>query len=58
MQATTDRSLQLGANTHCITSAEEKHLAEQEDGDGDSNAHDNLPSLKGDAKTRITFAAG
>ncbi|KAH6148628.1 hypothetical protein HBI68_187740 [Parastagonospora nodorum] len=24
----------LGANTHCITSAEEKHLAEQEDGDG------------------------
>ncbi|KAH5305108.1 hypothetical protein HBI23_181650 [Parastagonospora nodorum] len=24
----------LGANTHCITSAEEKHLAEQEDGEG------------------------
>jgi len=44
-----------GANTHCITSAEEKHLAEQEDGDGEG---EEATSLNGDAKTRISLVAG
>ena len=48
----------VGANTHCITSAEEKHLAEQEDGEGDDNGHSHSTSLKGDAKTRISLVAG
>ncbi|CAN9166794.1 unnamed protein product [Alternaria alternata] len=45
----------LGANTHCITSAEEKHLAEQQDSadDGEKDAS----TLEGDAKTRISLAA-
>ena len=48
-----------GANTHCITSAEEKHLAEQhedEAGRGDKDA--SAATLEGDAKTRISLAAG
>ncbi|KAF2036150.1 hypothetical protein EK21DRAFT_52562, partial [Setomelanomma holmii] len=48
----------LGANTHCITSAEEKHIAEQEDGEGDGSAPANSTSLGGDAKTRISLVAG
>jgi hypothetical protein len=44
-----------GANTHCITSAEEKHLAEQEDGEGEG---EEANSLNGDAKTRISLVAG
>ena len=49
-----DRCL-VGANTHCITSAEEKHLAEQQDSadDGEEDAS----TLEGDAKTRISLAA-
>ncbi|RYN26959.1 Anthranilate synthase component 1 [Alternaria arborescens] len=45
----------LGANTHCITSAEEKHLAEQQDSadDGEKDAS----TLEGDAKTHISLAA-
>jgi anthranilate synthase component 1 len=45
----------VGANTHCITSAEEKHLAEQQDStdDGEKDAS----TLEGDAKTRISLAA-
>jgi anthranilate synthase component 1 len=48
----------VGANTHCITSAEEKHLAEQQEeaGEGDKNA--STSTLEGDAKTRISLAAG
>ena len=47
--------MRLGANTHCITSAEEKHLAEQQDSadDGEKDAS----TLEGDAKTRISLAA-
>jgi len=48
----------LAANTLCITSAEEKHLAEQQDGEGDRNTQDNLPSVAGDAKSRVSLAAG
>jgi hypothetical protein len=44
-----------GANTHCITSAEEKHLAEQEDGEGEG---EEANSLNGDAKTHISLVAG
>jgi len=44
-----------GANTHCITSAEEKHLAEQEDGEGEDGE---AKALNGDAKTRISLVAG
>ncbi|KAF2829742.1 anthranilate synthase-like protein component I [Ophiobolus disseminans] len=45
----------LGANTHCITSAEEKHLAEQEDGESEG---EEATLLKGDAKPRISLVAG
>ncbi|KAF9698661.1 hypothetical protein EKO04_003443 [Ascochyta lentis] len=44
----------LGANTHCITSAEEKHLAEQTEGEVDT---DKSQPLEGDAKPRISVAA-
>lgn len=50
----TDRCGYLGANTHCITSAEEKHLAEQSEGEVDT---DKPQSLEGDAKPRISVAA-
>jgi anthranilate synthase component 1 len=54
-----DRCL-VGANTHCITSAEEKHLAEQQEaagaGEGDKDA--SASRLEGDAETRISLAAG
>lgn len=53
----TDR-FHAGANTHCITSAEEKHLAEQEDGESDAEAKEHAASLEGDAKTRISLVAG
>jgi anthranilate synthase component 1 len=53
----TDRS-SAGANTHCITSAEEKHLAEQQDGEGDENGNTHAASLDGDAETRISLVAG
>jgi len=47
--------LTTGANTHCITSAEEKHLAEQtEEEKVDS---DISKPLEGDAKPRISVAA-
>jgi anthranilate synthase component 1 len=46
-----------GANTHCITSAEEKHLAEQEDGEGEGE-QTGVASLSGDAATRISLVAG
>lgn len=50
----TDRFfIRLGANTHCITSAEEKHLAEQADGEPEETS----TALEGDAKTRIAVAA-
>lgn len=49
----TDR-FHAGANTQCITSAEEKHLAEQEDGESEAEAS----ALEGDAKTRISLVAG
>jgi len=46
----------VGANTHCITSAEEKHLAEQQEaGEGDRDG--SAPKLEGDAEARITLAA-
>lgn len=50
----TDRCGHAGANTHCITSAEEKHLAEQNEGKVDSGKSQ---SLEGDAKPRISVAA-
>ena len=53
----TDR-FHAGANTQCITSAEEKHLAEQEDGESDGEANAQAASLEGDAKTRISLVAG
>lgn len=53
----TDR-FHAGANTHCITSAEEKHLAEQEDGESEGEAKAQAASLDGDAKTRISLVAG
>lgn len=49
-----DRCLTTGANTHCITSAEEKHLAEQTEEEVDS---DKSKPLEGDAKPRISVAA-
>jgi anthranilate synthase component 1 len=57
-RTTTDRCLRTGANTHCITSAEEKHLAEQEDGESESGGNSHATSLDGDAKTRISLVAG
>jgi anthranilate synthase component 1 len=54
----TDRCLRTGANTHCITSAEEKHLAEQEDGVSEAGGTFHAASLDGDAKTRISLVAG
>ncbi|KAL6710704.1 anthranilate synthase component 1 [Coniothyrium glycines] len=48
----------LGANTHCITSAEEKHLAEQADGEGDDRLQQHASTLNGDAEPRISLAAG
>jgi hypothetical protein len=53
-----DRCL-VGANTHCITSAEEKHLAEQQEdeaGEGEKKAP--TSTLEGDAETRISLVAG
>jgi anthranilate synthase component 1 len=49
-----------GANTHCITSAEEKHLAEQQEGAGEDekDASTSKSTLEGDAKSRISLAAG
>ena len=44
----------LGANTHCITSAEEKHLAEQTEDEVDTGKSE---PLEGDAKPRISVAA-
>jgi anthranilate synthase component 1 len=44
----------IGANTHCITSAEEKHLAEQTEGEVDT---EKPQALEGDAKPRISVAA-
>jgi anthranilate synthase component 1 len=59
VRTTTDRCLRAGANTHCITSAEEKHLAEQEDGEGERGGESRAASLlEGDAKTRISLVAG
>jgi hypothetical protein len=54
----TDRCLRTGANTHCITSAEEKHLAEQADGVREADGTSHAASLDGDAKTRISLVAG
>ncbi|KAF2847169.1 anthranilate synthase-like protein component I [Plenodomus tracheiphilus IPT5] len=48
----------LGANTHCITSAEEKHLAEQTDGGGEGETGQKASLLKGDSKTHISPVAG
>ena len=53
-----DRSSDTGANTHCITTAEEKHLAEQHEGEGDADADQKPSALAGDAKPRISLAAG
>ncbi|KAI4944747.1 anthranilate synthase component 1 [Alternaria rosae] len=47
----------LGANTHCITSAEEKHLAEQQEAAGEGDRDGTAPKLEGDAETRISLAA-
>ncbi|CAG5155580.1 uncharacterized protein ALTATR162_LOCUS3731 [Alternaria atra] len=53
-----DRCL-VGANTHCITSAEEKHLAEQhEDEAGEGEKKAPTSTLEGDAETRISLVAG
>lgn len=55
----TDRLFHLGANTHCITSAEEKHLAEQDDVDGEvAAAAEHSITLNSDANPRISLAAG
>jgi anthranilate synthase component 1 len=49
----------VGANTHCITSAEEKHLAEQhEDEAGEGEKKAPTSTLEGDAETRISLVAG
>jgi anthranilate synthase component 1 len=52
----TDR-FPAGANTLCITSAEEKHLAEQEDGEGEHQGAE-ATGLSGDAEPRISLVAG
>jgi len=60
----------LGANMQCITSAEEKHLAEQQDGEGEAlnraqstNVGNTLPNAVrqdsgSEATTHISLAAG
>jgi anthranilate synthase component I len=53
----TDR-FPAGANTLCITSAEEKHLAEQEDGEGDGGGKGHAAALEGDAEPRTSLVAG
>lgn len=43
----------------CITAAEQKHLAEQTEGEPDSLANDsNATRQEGGAKTHISLAAG
>jgi hypothetical protein len=53
------------ANTHCISSAEEKHLSEQAERDGDTSKEAAGASSAGEIdreaahpKTHISFAAG
>ncbi|KAF2866177.1 anthranilate synthase-like protein component I [Massariosphaeria phaeospora] len=58
----------LGANMQCITTAEEKHLAEQADDGATGGAHGNAPAQKSNValressgeedKTHISLAAG
>jgi anthranilate synthase component 1 len=50
--------LHAGANTHCITSAEEKHLAEQDDDEGGQDGGSHSTPVQGDGATRISLVAG